>query len=106
MLTLLQIDFPTAGPFSDEMTIAFKALAESINLEQGIIWKIWTENSQAQEAGGIYLFDNVEHAQSYLIMHTARLEKFGIQNIRAKFFEINLPLSQLNKADFLNKTLI
>ena len=102
MPVLLQVDFPTVGPFADEMSVAFKALAESINLEKGMLWKIWTENSQTQEAGGIYLFDLEENAQNYLTMHTARLQSFGIQNIRSKCFAINLPLSQINHAIFLN----
>ena len=34
-------------------------------------WKIWTEDAQAREAGGIYLFDTREHAQRYLDMHAA-----------------------------------
>lgn len=101
MAVILQVDFPTSGPFTEEMSIAFKSLAESINLEQGMIWKIWTENSQTQEAGGIYLFDNHKNAETYLYMHTARLESFGIKDIRGKIFEINLPLSLINQADFL-----
>ena len=102
MSVILQVDFPTQGPFAEEMSIAFKELAENINLEQGMLWKIWTENSETQEAGGIYLFSDQQHAASYLKMHTARLESFGIQNIHAKIFEINMPLSQLNHADFLS----
>ena len=103
MPVLLQVDFPTQGPFSDEMSIAFKELAESINLEKGFLWKIWTENSQNQEAGGIYLFDNEENAQTYAEMHTLRLQSFGITNIRTKCFAVNIPLSEINQADFLVK---
>ena len=51
MPVLLQIDFPSTGPFAEEMTQAFTSLAESINQETGLIWKIWTENNDAQEAG-------------------------------------------------------
>ncbi|AWL28952.1 monooxygenase [Acinetobacter defluvii] len=103
MPVLLQVDFPTQGPFSDEMSIAFKELAESINLEKGFLWKIWTENSQSQEAGGIYLFDNEENAQNYAKMHTLRLQSFGIKNIRTKCFSVNFPLSKINQANFLVK---
>lgn len=35
---------------------AMKELADSISQEPGFIWKIWTENQDTQEAGGIYLF--------------------------------------------------
>ena len=98
MPVILQVDFPTQGPFKTEMTTAFKTLAESINLEDGMQWKIWTENSETKEAGGIYLFDCQENAQKYLKMHTARLESFGLNNIRGKIFEVNQALSELNHA--------
>ncbi len=101
MAVILQVDFPTPGPFGAEMSQAYEALAKSINLEPGMLWKIWTENQDTQEAGGIYLFDSSEHAAAYAKMHTARLEGFGITNIRAKIYEINLPLSQINHAAFL-----
>ncbi|OTG66395.1 monooxygenase [Acinetobacter silvestris] len=101
MAVILQVDFPSQGPFQDEMTLAFKTLAESINQETGMLWKIWTENSETKEVGGIYLFDTQENAQKYLNMHTARLEGFGLSSIRSKIFDINNPLSILNHAIFL-----
>jgi RimJ/RimL family protein N-acetyltransferase len=98
MTVLLQIDFPSTGPFAEEMTQTFAALAESINQENGLIWKIWTENNDSQEAGGIYLFDSMENATRYLTMHSARLERFGITNIRSKIFQVNIDLSKINHA--------
>jgi len=98
MTILLQVDFPSNGPFHMDMAQAYQPLAESINQEPGLIWKIWTENSETNEAGGIYLFDTCENAQNYLDMHTARLHSFGIKNIRAKIFEVNEPLSMINQA--------
>jgi hypothetical protein len=96
MPVVLQVDFPTQGPFADEMTQAFTPLAESINQEKGIIWKIWTENADTQEAGGIYVFDTIENATAYLDMHTARLQTFGITHIRSKIFHVNTELSKIN----------
>jgi hypothetical protein len=98
MSILLQIDFPYNGPFGMEMAEAFSPLAESIAAEKGLIWKIWTENSTTNDTGGIYLFEDEESAKSYLAMHTARLESFGVQGIRSKLFEVNIPLSHLTKA--------
>lgn len=98
MTVLLQIDFPYAGPFGHEMTDAFAELAESIAQEQGLIWKIWTENAQTGESGGIYLFENMASAEAYLTMHTARLESFGVQGIRSKLFQVNEDLSRITKA--------
>lgn len=98
MTVLLQIDFPYAGPFGGEMTDAFAELAESIAQEKGLIWKIWTENAQTGESGGIYLFENMVSAEAYLTMHTARLQSFGVQGIRSKLFQVNEDLSRITKA--------
>ena len=78
MAYLLQVDFKMDGPFGNEMSEGFKDLALSINEEEGFLWKIWTEDADAKEAGGIYLFKTKETAQSYLTMHSARLTSFGI----------------------------
>ena len=97
-MKILQVDFPMEAPFGEEMSEAFKGLAEDIATEEGLIWKIWTENAQTKEAGGIYLFADEANAKRYLAKHTARLESFGIQNIRGKIFDVNVPLSQIDKA--------
>jgi hypothetical protein len=98
MGVLLQIDFPYNGPFGSEMAEAFSGLAESIAQEPGLIWKIWTENRQTNEAGGIYLFEDEKSAKAYLTMHTARLESFGVEGIRSKIFDSNTELSKITKA--------
>jgi len=100
-MKLLQIDFPIDGPFGIEMTEAFSDLAKDIATEDGLIWKIWTENKETKEAGGIYLFHDIENANRYLEKHTKRLNSFGIDNITSKIFDVNVPLSQIDKADFL-----
>ena len=85
MAVILQVDFPSEGPFGESMSQVYRELAESIYLEFGMLWKIWTQNSQTQEAGGIYLFDNVTNAERYLKMQNARLESFGLKNIWQDF---------------------
>ncbi|TCS96996.1 monooxygenase [Hazenella coriacea] len=94
---LLQIDFPTEGPWGEEMSKAYADLATHISKTPGLLWKIWTENKKTGEAGGIYLFEDEASARSYLAEHTARLESFGIQNIRSKIFDINSSLSEITK---------
>jgi len=96
MNKLLQVDFPHQGPFGNEMALQLKELANSINQEPGIIWKIWTENEQQQEAGGVYIFESKETALAYLEMHTARLNEMGIKNVRGRIFDMNQELSQIN----------
>lgn len=55
MAYLLQVDFKMEGPYGEEMSKGFVELAQSINDEPGMVWKIWTEDAAAKEAGGIYL---------------------------------------------------
>jgi len=98
MKYLLQVDFPHSGPFKEEFTEAFTDLAKDIANEEGLIWKIWTENEETKEGGGIYLFGNLADAKRYLDKHTKRLESFGYTNIRAKIFHVNEALSVIDGA--------
>lgn len=97
MAYILQVDFSMDGPFGDEMAAAFSDLAKSINEEEGMLWKIWTENAEAQEAGGIYLFETKQSAEKYLDMHTKRLAGFGIAPVNGKIFATNVALTEINK---------
>lgn len=97
MTYLLQVDFKMNGPFGNEMADAFSDLAKSINEEDGFIWKIWTESSETNEAGGIYTFETKETAEKYLDMHSKRLASFGITDINSKIFAINTKLTEINK---------
>jgi len=96
MQKLLQVDFGFNGPFGEEMATMLKGLAESINAEPGVIWKIWTENESKQLGGGVYLFEDETSAQAYLEMHTARLNKMGISDVRGVIFDVNQTLSGVN----------
>ena len=98
MKYILQIDFPHEGSFGEEFSKTFTELAKDISQEAGLVWKIWTENEESKEAGGIYLFDNKNDANRYLDKHTKRLESFGYTNIRARIFEANEALSHITKA--------
>lgn len=97
MAYVLQIDFKMHEPFGDEMAEAFSDLAKSINEEKGFMWKIWTENPETNEAGGIYLFETRETAEKYLDMHSKRLAGFGITDINAKIFAVNSKLTMITK---------
>ena len=96
MRTILQVDFPYEGPFGDEMASAMAELAESIAREPGFLWKIWTENSETGEAGGIYLFEDEGSAKAYLEKHTARLKKFFVPRVNGKVFQVNEQLSAID----------
>ncbi len=97
-MKLVQFDFPYPGPFGPGMAEAMDGLARSINDEPGFMWKIWTENAEAGEAGGIYAFVNEASARAYIDKHSARLAEFGIEGIRARVFDVNQALSEINCA--------
>ena len=94
----LQVDFPYSGPFGSAFFDAMKELAEDIATENGLVYKLWTENEETQEAGGIYVFDNLNDANRYLEKHTQRLTSFGFKDLKSKIFVIIEALSEITKA--------
>lgn len=97
MATVLVCEFPSAGPYADEAAEAYRGLAEDIAGEQGLRWKVWTENAERGVAGGVYLFDTAEDAERYTAFHTERLRGFGITDIDARSFETNDALSAITR---------
>ena len=97
MAKLVQFDFKFNGPFGREMAAALAGLARSINEEPGLVWKIWTENSQSREAGGIYVFTDEPSARAYVDKHPERLKTFGITAVNVKLFDINEELTRLTR---------
>lgn len=96
MATLLVFEFPSIGPFGAEATQAYRELAEDIAKEEGLLWKVWTEDTSREVAGGVYLFINAEHADRYTEKHTERLAGFGITGITATQYDVNTELSAIN----------
>lgn len=99
-MKLLQIDFHWEGPFGEELQKGLNDLAHSIAQEEGLIWKIWTENDQEKRAGGIYLFETYEQAKNYANKHQERLAFAGASDFMIHFFDVNTPLSLITKAPF------
>ncbi|MBR9858234.1 MAG: monooxygenase [Gammaproteobacteria bacterium] len=97
MAVLLQIDFSfPAEMMGDALTEGARELAQSINREPGFVSKIWTENAQTGEAGGIYVFTERPLAEQYAQMHRERVAGMGASDIRVKIFDINAPLTDIN----------
>ncbi len=94
---LLQFDFPFTGPWGEALSTAMNDLAQDIAAEEGLLWKIWTENQQTGRAGGIYLFADAANAQRYRDKHSARLQAFGIEAIVAHSFAVNPALTGLTR---------
>lgn len=97
MPVVLQMYFERDGVWGEEYVPLGTPRAESINHEEGFIWKIWTEDAPNHHAGGIYLFDTRENAEKYIAMHEARLAKMGFTNFVSKVFEVNEGLTAINK---------
>jgi hypothetical protein len=98
--TLVQFDFPFAGPWGGAMAEAMEGLAQDIAAEPGLVWKIWTENEAEGRAGGIYVFETRDAADAYRTKHAARLAAFGIGGIVAHTFDVNPSLSAITRAPF------
>ncbi|WP_219215109.1 monooxygenase [Variovorax boronicumulans] len=95
--TLLQFDFPFAGPWGAELGSAMNDLALDIAGEDGLLWKIWTENQAAGRAGGIYLFADAASAERYRTKHAARLQAFGVEGVVAHSFAVNAALTHITR---------
>ncbi|GGZ86415.1 monooxygenase [Ignatzschineria indica] len=102
ILVQMNFDFPIEM-MGDALTEGAKSLAESINQEPGFLSKIWIENSETAESGGIYLFKDRESAENYVAMHCARVEAMGAKNISVKYFSVNEPLSAINQFTVASK---
>lgn len=96
-MKLLQVDFSYPNLMGSALSQGMIELANSINEEAGLIWKIWTEQITDKRGGGVYLFDSEANAERYLQMHSARLQTMGASDIRGIIFDVNLPLTQINQ---------
>ena len=97
-MTLLQIDFPSHGPWGEDLTKMASDLAHHLNKTPGLVWKIWTENCRTGDCGGVYLFTNESSANNFLKEHLPRLDSMGIRGVRAKVLDVNEGLSQITLA--------
>jgi hypothetical protein len=96
--TLLVVEFPSSGPFGEEAAQAYADLAHDIADQDGLIWKVWTEDAQRSVAGGVYLFTDRTTADAYVTMHTERLAGFGITGVSVTSYEVNEALSLVDHA--------
>jgi hypothetical protein len=95
--TLVIFDFPARAPGGPEQAAAIRALAGDIAAEPDLLWKIWTESTEEQRAGGVYLFRSRAAAQAYHAKHAARLAKAGITGIEATYRTFNAALTAITR---------
>ena len=98
MPRLVYFEFPSPGPYAEDAASSYDELAADIATEDGLIWKVWTEEPEAAIAGGVYLFIDEDAASRYIRKHTQRLESFGITQIKTRSFDVNEPLSRITHA--------
>jgi hypothetical protein len=98
MLTALLFRFPFPGPWGKELTEAARELARDIANEDGLVWKIWLENREIGQVGGIYLFEDAAAAGRYRVKHEHRLAAMGLTGVMADAFSVNAELSVLTMA--------
>ncbi len=99
-MILVQMNFAFPREMMGEvLSESARELALSINQEQGFISKVWIENPDSEESGGIYLFEDQASAENYVAMHSARMTQMGVENISVKYFQVNTFLSELNRAN-------
>jgi hypothetical protein len=86
---ILQINFNLNVPVAEYQKMA-DSVANAFLGVPGLRWKIWILNPDAQEAGGIYLFDSQASLDAYLNGPiVARLRELqAIGNISIKQFEV------------------
>ena len=63
--TILQINY-TFNSSRSEHTALVTPMADYIAAVPGLVWKVWLMNEAEHEAGGIYLFESAEEAQSFV----------------------------------------
>lgn len=95
MATLLQIDFPSAGPWGTKAVATYADLAAGLEHDSHLRWGVWAENPQDGVAGCVFLFDDAPSASAHLAEHTRRLEALGVTGIRAVLLEVNEVLSAI-----------
>jgi hypothetical protein len=98
MTTVLLFRFPFPGPWGNELTDAARELAHDIAVETGLLWKIWLEDRERGQAGGIYLFEDAAAAGRYREKHERRLAARGLTGVTAEVFSANAELSVLTGA--------
>lgn len=71
------------------------ASSPATSREEGLIWKVWTEDAERGRTGGVYLFTDEALAGQYVVKHSARLGSFGITGIEHRSIGVQDGLSKL-----------
>lgn len=83
----VNLDFNVPRP---ALEAAWLGVAQPIAEQPGLLWKVWLMNEEKREAGGIYLFESREAAESYIAgpIVAGLKESPAVSNISAKLFDV------------------
>lgn len=86
---ILQVNLDFNIPRAD-LEAAWLDAAQPIAESPGLVWKVWLMNEEKHEAGGIYLFESREAAESYMTgpIVAALKASPAVSNISAKLFDV------------------
>lgn len=97
--TILQINYQFTS-VADLSKLLTPDDAAAIAAVPGLIWKVWLMNEADREAGGIYLFESREAAQSFV--NSDDIKGFAshptLSNFNAKMFAPDEALSKVTRA--------
>ena len=86
---ILQVNFKFGVTVAEYRELA-SSLAGAFAGVPGLVWKIWTLDEAAKEAGGVYCFDSAESLQQFLGSQLAADVQShpAISEFSAKAFEV------------------
>ena len=99
-LSVLQINFTYVDMTTLEYEETVAPLAEPIAEVDGLLWKVWVINEEANESGGIYLFENMDALNAYLggEIVAGLAAHPQIADISAKAFDVMDDMSAITRA--------
>ena len=99
MMKLLQINYRLVSAVSEFMRES-KPVASALANVSGLRWKIWLENDNENEGGGLYLFDDAAALKSFIEGPiVAKLKAHpALVEVSVKEFDVPVELSSITRA--------
>ena len=94
---IVQINFDLTVPAAELHKHATQ-IADRFNQIDGLVWKIWIVNESQQITGGIYLFENIGKAQTYVDSDIVADLRRNWTNVEVKVFDVMEEPSRITRA--------
>jgi hypothetical protein len=98
-MKLLQINYQLDTAVSEFMQKS-KPVADALANVPGLRWKIWLQNDEENQGGGVYLFDGPESLKSFIdgpIVAKLRSHP-AVVDVSLKEFDVSQDLSSITRA--------